>query len=78
MAITNDSKVIEAASKNNAVFSRTGNLRSNYARVDWSNAVEIGWSGYQGIYPSVATNGVVAISTWQGNDKLFYNIAVVR
>jgi hypothetical protein len=78
ITLTNQSKVIEAASKNNGIFSRTGNLRPNYARVDWSDAAQVSWSGYPGVSPSIATNGIVAISTWTGEKQLFYAIALVR
>lgn len=78
LAMTDQSKVIEVASRNKTTFSRTGDLRPNYARVDWSDSVQISWYSYEGVNPSVTTNGVVAISTWSGDKKLFYAIAPLR
>jgi hypothetical protein len=78
--LTNQSKLIEAASRNGSIFARTGNLNtSDPARIDWSNAIRIdSGGGYPGSsFPSIATNGALVIATWENSGKLYYTITPV-
>lgn len=80
VALTNQSKLIEAASRNGSIFARTGNLNtSDSARIDWSNAIQIdSGGGYPGSsFPSIATNGILVIATWESSGKLYYAITPV-
>jgi hypothetical protein len=78
VALANNN-AIEVDSQNDATFARTGLLSSSWPdRVDWSDPVEIGWSGYQGIAPSVTTDGTAAIATWESKTNLFYSIAWIK
>jgi hypothetical protein len=79
VALTNHGLAVEAAIRNRYTFSRTGILNvPDPTRVDWSNAVQIDWGTYAGMSPSITTNGVVAIATWESDDWLFYNIAAIK
>jgi hypothetical protein len=84
VALTNNGVIVEAAATMGATFvksitvSRTGILNGDPTFVNWSNSVQLGWSGWPGAEPSVATNGVVAVAIWTGADKLFYSIAPVQ
>jgi hypothetical protein len=79
VALTDQGLAVEAAIRNRYTFSRTGILNvGDPMRVDWSTAVQIDWGTYAGISPSITTNGVVAIATWESDDWLFYNIAAIK
>jgi len=80
----NSGVVVEAAATMGARFvkgvvvSRTGILNSDPTFVNWSDSVDIGWDGWPGAEPSVATDGTVAVAIWTGADKLFYAIAPLQ
>jgi len=84
VALTNNGVVVEAAATMGARFvkgvvvSRTGILNSDPTFVNWSDSVDIGWDGWPGAEPSVATDGTVAVAIWTGADKLFYAIAPLQ
>lgn len=79
VALTNQGLAVETAIRNRYTFSRTGILNVHDPnRVDWSNAVQIDWGTYSTVSPSITTNGVVAIATWESDDWLFYNIAAIK
>jgi hypothetical protein len=80
VAFPSQDKIIEIANRNNAIFSRTGNLNvSDPARIDWSNATQIdSGSGFPGPGgSSVATNGNIAVATWENGGKLYYTITSI-
>lgn len=79
VALTGNGTAIEVDTFGARVFSRTGTLPPDSSgRVNWSRKVEIGWPGFSASHPSVATNGQVAVATWDSQGSLYWAVAPLQ
>jgi hypothetical protein len=79
-ALTLNGTVIELHVTGSRIYSRTGTLPKNSSGlVTWSPTVsELGLLDKTADLPAIATNGHVAIATWESKDTLYWSVAPLQ
>lgn len=79
VALANSGLAIEVHTSASRVYSRLGTLPQDASGlIEWSTSTEIGWPGFSAGSPSVATDGQVAVATWESKGALFWSAANLR